>query len=135
MFSHISVGVSDFARAFAFYDPILSALGQTLRFKENNVPWAAWNAPDGTRPLFIIMHPFNGNPTTQGNGSMTAFLAPSRKAVDQIHALAVSLGGTDEGAPALRPQYHSDYYGAYFRDPDGNKLCVVCHHADPDPAC
>jgi predicted lactoylglutathione lyase len=50
--------------------------------------------------------------------------------VDRCHALALELGGRDEGAPALRPQYHASYYGAYFRDPDGNKLCVVCHAAE-----
>jgi predicted lactoylglutathione lyase len=58
---------------------------------------------------------------------MVAFLAKTRAAVDQAFALALENGGTSEGPPALRPQYHADYYGAYFRDPDGNKLCVVCH--------
>jgi catechol 2,3-dioxygenase-like lactoylglutathione lyase family enzyme len=47
--------------------------------------------------------------------------------VDRAHALALAHGGSCAGAPGLRPAYHADYYGAYFRDPDGNKLCVVCH--------
>jgi lactoylglutathione lyase len=58
---------------------------------------------------------------------MTAFLAPDRAAVDAVHALALAHGGSDAGPPALRPEYHANYYGAYLRDPDGNKLCVVCH--------
>lgn len=58
---------------------------------------------------------------------MTAFLADSRSKVDAVHRLAVSLGARSEGAPGLRPEYHANYYGAYFRDPDGNKLCVACH--------
>jgi lactoylglutathione lyase len=58
---------------------------------------------------------------------MTALLAPDRATVDRCHRLALANGGVDEGAPGLRPEYHVNYWGAYFRDPDGNKLCVVCH--------
>jgi predicted lactoylglutathione lyase len=58
---------------------------------------------------------------------MVAFLAESRAQVDRAFAVALENGGTSEGSPGLRPEYHEHYYGAYFRDPDGNKLCVVCH--------
>jgi predicted lactoylglutathione lyase len=58
---------------------------------------------------------------------MTAFLANDRGTVDLVHAAALAAGGQDDGAPGLRPQYHENYYGAYFRDLDGNKLCVACH--------
>jgi lactoylglutathione lyase len=58
---------------------------------------------------------------------MVAFLAASRAIVDSAHAVALAHGGRTEGPPGLRPQYHEHYYGAYFRDPDGNKLCVACH--------
>jgi catechol 2,3-dioxygenase-like lactoylglutathione lyase family enzyme len=61
---------------------------------------------------------------------MTALLAPSRAAVEAAHAAALANGGRCEGAPGLRPHYHPNYYGAYFRDPDGNKIGVCCH----DPA-
>ncbi len=61
---------------------------------------------------------------------MVALLAASRQIVDRAHAYALAQGGADEGAPGLRPQYHPNYYGAYFRDPDGNKICVVCHTAE-----
>jgi lactoylglutathione lyase len=60
---------------------------------------------------------------------MTAFMADTRAMVDAAHAAALAHGGTCEGPPGLRPAYHEHYYGAYFRDPDGNKLCVVCHEA------
>jgi lactoylglutathione lyase len=63
---------------------------------------------------------------------MTALLAPGRAQVDAAYARALELGGSDEGAPGLRPHYHAHYYGAYVRDPDGNKLCICCH--DPEPA-
>jgi catechol 2,3-dioxygenase-like lactoylglutathione lyase family enzyme len=58
---------------------------------------------------------------------MVAFLAESRALVERAFAVALANGGISEGTPGLRPEYHEHYYGAYFRDPDGNKLCVACH--------
>jgi hypothetical protein len=58
---------------------------------------------------------------------MTAFLATTRDVVDCCHTAALANGGSCAGLPGLRPQYHAHYYGAYFRDPDGNKICVCCH--------
>ena len=58
---------------------------------------------------------------------MLALDAACRAQVDAAWRVALAHGGMDEGTPGLRAQYHPDYYGAYFRDPDGNKLCVVCH--------
>ncbi|CAG9200461.1 Lactoylglutathione lyase [Paraburkholderia tropica] len=131
MLSHLYIGVNDFDRAFDFYAPIMQALGQTLKFCEREHPWAGWMTPGVARPLFIVGAPFDGAPAESGNGQMVALLAPTRAAVDAVHALALTHGGSDEGAPGLRPRYHPNYYGAYFRDPDGNKLCVCCH--DPAP--
>ncbi len=130
MFSHVTVGVSDFDRALGFYRPLMSALGLVEKFSEPDVPgqhWAGYVAPGTARPLFIIATPFDGAPARPGNGAMACVLAPDRATVDRVHALALTLGGTDEGAPGPRPQYHANYYGAYFRDPDGNKLAVACH--------
>ena len=61
---------------------------------------------------------------------MVAFLAASRGTVRAVYDIALANGGTSEGEPGLRPEYHADYYGAYFRDQDGNKLCVACHVAE-----
>lgn len=130
MFSHIMVGVSDFSRALAFYRPLLDALGIQFRFQEDDRPWAGWQSSPDPRPLFIIARPYNQLAPQPGNGQMVAFLARTRQQVDQAHALALAHGGTCEGLPGLRPQYHANYYGAYFRDPDGNKLCVACHQAE-----
>lgn len=129
MFSHVSVGISDFDRAMAFYQPLMARLGLHLRFREDDVPWAGWEPADGGRPLFLITAPHDGGAPAPGNGPMVAFTAPDRETVDWAYKYAIASGGYDEGAPGLRPQYHSAYYGAYFRDPDGNKLCVVCHSA------
>ena len=125
MFSHLMLGVEDVARATDFYDGLMTLLGHKMRFREKG--WAGWQPADRDRPLLIIGTPYGGGPASPGKGVMVAFGVPSREQVDQAHAYAMAHGGQDEGLPGLRPQYHPDYYGAYFRDPDGNKLCVVCH--------
>jgi lactoylglutathione lyase len=125
--SHIVIVISDFERAMRFYGPLMAALGLQVRLSDAAVPWTVWVSPAAARPLFIIRRPFDGAPAASGNGHMTAFLAADRATVERCHAVALRSGGADEGAPGLRPEYHPDYWGAYFRDPDGNKLCVVCH--------
>jgi lactoylglutathione lyase len=127
VFSHIFVGVSDFDRALAFYGPLMATLGFEPRFCERSRPWAGWQSSPETRPLFLIGKPYNQLPHESGNGQMVAFLAESRAVVDSAFTVALACGGTSEGRPGLRPEYHEHYYGAYFRDPDGNKLCVACH--------
>ncbi|WP_288193139.1 VOC family protein [uncultured Phyllobacterium sp.] len=134
MFSHVYVGTNDFARAVAFYTPIMEILGNRLRFSDPQKPWAGWQPRNGGRPLFLLGTPFDGEPAQSGNGQMIAFLAPDRASVDSIHALALASGGRCEGPPGLRPHYHAHYYGAYFRDPDGNKICVCNHDAPALPA-
>lgn len=130
MFSHIFFGVSDFERAFAFYAPLMEALGNQLRFCDRERPWAGWQSHPDPRPLFLIGTPHDGRPHIPGNGQMTAFAVPARQTVDEAYQLALAMGGMSEGAPGLRPEYHEHYYGAYFRDLEGNKLCVVCHTQD-----
>lgn len=117
MFSHIFVGLKDFSRAYSFYTPLMEALGNRLRFCDDSRPWPGWQSEPGPRPLFLIGVPFNGEPHGAGNGQMTAFLARSRADVDRAFVLAIALGGKEEGAPGVRPEYHEHYYGAYFRDP------------------
>lgn len=130
MFSHIFIGVSDFERALAFYTPLTAVLGIQPRFVERDRPWAGWQSTPGARPLLLIGAPYNREPHSPGNGQMVAFLANSRQLVNEAYGVALANGATSEGAPGLRPEYHEHYYGAYFRDPDGNKLCVACHSAE-----
>lgn len=127
MLSHVFIGVNDFDRAMGFYSPVLERLGLVLRFTESARPWAGWQTPGVARPLFLIGRPFDGQPATPGNGAMNALLAADRATVDAVYAQALVHGGTCVGPPGLRPEYHANYYGAYFRDPEGNKLCVCCH--------
>lgn len=127
MLSHVYVGVTDFDRALAFYGPLMEILGYPLKFADRKKAWAAWNPAVSNRPLFLIGLPYNGERAEAGNGQMIALLATSRQSVDRCYHAALAQGGQSEGAPGLRPRYHTDYYGAYFRDLDGNKLCVCCH--------
>lgn len=131
MFSHIFISVSDFDRALLFYQPLMRSLGLEQRWLEPDRPWAGWHSAGGSRPFFVICKPFDGKPHHPGNGQMIAFMAKDRGTVRMAHALALAHGGSDEGAPGLRPEYHPHYFGAYFRDLDDNKLCVACHEADP----
>ncbi|WP_028227922.1 VOC family protein [Paraburkholderia ferrariae] len=127
MISHVFVGVNDFDRAFNFYSAVMSELGHTLKFHEPDTSWAGWMAEGVPRPLFLVGKPYDGNLAERGNGHMVALLAPDRRSVDNAYARALANAGTCEGPPGLRPHYHPDYYGAYFRDPEGNKICVCCH--------
>ena len=130
MFSHIFVGVSDFDRAYGFYVPLMDCLGIGLRFCDPETPWAGWHSADRSRPLFLIGKPHNGLAHNPGNGQMVSFAATDRAQVRAAYQTALELGGVCEGPPGLRPHYHADYYGAYFRDTEGNKLCVACHLPD-----
>lgn len=127
MFSHVFVGVADFERALGFYRALMPVLGIAERFCDPARPWAGWQSHPGPRPLFLIGVPYDGRPHAVGNGQMVAFIASSRAVVDQAYKVALANGAVSEGPPGVRPEYHADYYGAYFRDPEGNKLCVVCH--------
>jgi catechol 2,3-dioxygenase-like lactoylglutathione lyase family enzyme len=91
---------------------------------------AGWQHQDGGRPFLFLTTPFDGQPASMGNGQMIALLADDRATVDRAHAAALANGGNCEGPPGLRPHYHPNYYGAYFRDPEGNKLCICCHGAE-----
>ncbi|CAN5179280.1 VOC family protein [soil metagenome] len=131
MLSHLFIGVSDFERALAFYMPLMAALGNPTRFCDRSRPWAGWQSAGASpRPLLLIGTPYDGQAHAPGNGQMTALLASSRAVVDAAHASALAHGGRCEGPPGLRPDYHPDYYGAYFRDTEGNKLCVACHEPE-----
>lgn len=123
MFSHAMVGCNDIASAKQFYEPVMRSIGIPVIIRDDD--FIAFGKPE--QPRFWVTRPIDEAPACVGNGTMVAFLAENRGIVDAAHAAAMANGGSDEGAPGLRPHYHENYYGAYFRDPEGNKLCVVCH--------
>jgi catechol 2,3-dioxygenase-like lactoylglutathione lyase family enzyme len=116
MFNHVSVGVRDLAGAGRFYDAALGALGYRRTFEESfGLAWGlAW-------PEFWATLPGEGE-ASAGNGVHVAFVAPSRAAVDAFHSAGLEAGGA--GAPGVR-DYTPDYYAAFLRDPDGNKIEAV----------
>ena len=129
MFDHVKFGVSDFAASKAFYLQALAPLGYTLLMEipkelTGHEPVAGFG--EAPKPDFWV------GGATSGNAPPVhvAFRAKSRAQVDAFYAAALGAGGTDNGAPGVRPHYHAHYYGAFVRDPDGHNVEAVCH----DPA-
>jgi catechol 2,3-dioxygenase-like lactoylglutathione lyase family enzyme len=121
MFDHVGVPVSDLERSRAFYSAALAALGvQELMEFEHAIAFGV------ERPQFWIVA---GTPVTSTPRVHVAFHAATRLEVDTFHRAALDAGGTDNGAPGLRPHYHEHYYGAFILDPDGYNVEAVCHRA------
>lgn len=119
MISYATIGTNDLDRARAFYDAALAPLGgrRTLTYERSQY----YGGPDRGAMLGVVL-PYDGQVASGGNGAMVALTAASAEAVDQVHAAALAAGANCEGPPGQRM---ANFYGAYFRDPDGNKLCVV----------
>jgi len=128
MFLYITLGTNDLIAARRFYDAVMPTIGQICREADDRE--IGYGPPDGSRIRLWVTHPHDGKPATVGNGAMPAFDAATRAVVDAFHAAALAHGGTDEGAPGLRP-YGPDFYSCYVRDPDGNKLSAVCQRPVP----
>lgn len=132
MFTYICLGSNDLERSAGFYDAALGALGLQrcdTSGEENWDGWLGWGTyeEDGAREIALwVCQPFDGRCASVGNGVMVALRASSWNQVDAFHAAALASGGGCEGPPGLRPQYNPDFYAAYVRDPDGNKLAAVC---------
>jgi len=117
MIGYTTVGRNEKEKAEAFYDNLLGAVGaKRMMEMERFIMWGT----GFDKPGFAISIPFDGQPATRGNGTMIALAVNSREKVDEIHKLALELGGTDEGAPG--PRGGGGFYAGYFRDLDGNKL-------------
>ncbi|WP_374358301.1 VOC family protein [Chitinimonas sp.] len=118
MIGYATLGSNDLARAAAFYDTLLADIGARRLWEfERGICWGT----SDSAPALAVMKPYDGQPATVGNGTMIGLVVDQRALVDKVHAHALALGGKDEGGPGLRGE---EFYGAYFRDLDGNKL--VC---------
>lgn len=116
MIGYTCVGTNDLEKAVAFYGELLGLLEAKPFFKsDRGVGWGV----SADKPMFSVMTPYDGQKATIGNGTMVALAASNSAQVHALHAKALALGGSDEGAPGPRG---SSFYGAYFRDLDGNKL-------------
>ncbi len=118
MIDHLSLNVSDMAASRAFYEAALEPLGFGVVMEwEGRVAFGP-----AARPIFFI-----GRREPVQSGLHIAFQAADRSGVDAFHAAALQAGGSDNGFPGMRPQYHPHYYGAFVLDPDGNNAEAVCH--------
>ncbi len=127
MFTHVMVGANDLEKMVVFYDHVLSHTDFERSTPLDDVGPAGiiWQKRGQRWPQFAIRHPINGTPATAGNGVQVSFACRSPEAVDAAWRSAMFKGGSDEGAPGNRPIYSDDFYAAYARDPEGNKICFL----------
>ncbi|MET1028424.1 MAG: VOC family protein [Dongiaceae bacterium] len=135
MIDHVSIGVSDLAKARDFYDRVLGCLGY-VRSRDIDIPGQGvvghgYGKKDTGTAFWIGLAEKLSPEANRRGGTHLAFAALQRADVDAFHAEAMTAGGADNGKPGLRPHYHADYYGAFVFDPDGNKLEACCHHPEP----
>jgi catechol 2,3-dioxygenase-like lactoylglutathione lyase family enzyme len=134
MIDHFSLPVSDLKKSKPFYEAVLGVLGYVSLHAQVFEGYSAFgfgDDPDGEAPFWI------GGPNEAGaektvtpDGQHIAFTARSRAMVDAFHLAGLASGGTDNGPPGLRPQYHQDYYAAFLLDPDGHRIEAVCHRPE-----
>lgn len=118
MIGYVTLGSKDVKNAAAFYDGVLGILGAKRRMDSDG--FVAWGVSNG-EPMLSVITPYDGSVATVGNGTMVALVVNTRDEVAAVYAKARELGADDEGAPGLRGD---TFYGAYFRDLDGNKVAV-----------
>ncbi|MGD1897287.1 MAG: VOC family protein [Phormidesmis sp.] len=128
MFDHLSIGVTDLDKSLAFYDAALKPLGISQMFAMSDRGIAAYV---GAGQVSFWLYSKDANQSNLGELPTPprfhlAFRAVDRAAVDAFYTSAIEKGGTDEGAPGIRTQYHPNYYAAYVRDPNGYKIEAVC---------
>jgi catechol 2,3-dioxygenase-like lactoylglutathione lyase family enzyme len=120
MIGYVTIGTNDMARAAKFYDALLAEVGGKRSMESDRfISWSAGPASPGVG----IAKPFDGKPASVGNGMMVALMCDSPAKVKAVYDKAIKLGGKDEGAPGQR---WGNFYAAYFRDLDGNKLNAFC---------
>lgn len=121
MISYITIGSNDLPASAAFFDTLFGAMNGSRAYSLDHMIGYSFGPET---PMIIVTCPFDGNAASHGNGAMIALAAKDPAHVDAIHALALKHGASEEGAPGQRGR---NFYGGYFRDPDGNKfnICVT----------
>ena len=120
MIGYVTLGTNKLTEASSFYDQLFTVTGAGRVYEGDN--FVAWSTGPGA-PAVSVIEPYDGKAATVGNGVMVALAVDSPEKVQAVHARALELGGTDEGAPGERA---GGFYAAYFRDLDGNKLNAFC---------
>ena len=121
---HVSLGTNDLKRSKRFYDAVLPIVGiMPMAEDEGGLGYGS-----GTFH-FSVQIPIDGKPASVGNGTHVAFAVEDRSMIDRFYATSLEHGGSDDGAPGVRPAYDDNYYCAFVRDPDGHKIEVVTYSA------
>ncbi|MGQ0588103.1 MAG: VOC family protein [Sphingosinicella sp.] len=126
MIGYVTLGSNDMAKAREYYDALLGTIGakRLMEFPDEFGGFTMWGTSWG-QPAIAVTTPYNKEAARAGNGNMVAIVMDSRNKVDAFYAKALELGGSDEGPPGVRGEEGSRaFYGAYFRDPEGNKICA-----------
>jgi catechol 2,3-dioxygenase-like lactoylglutathione lyase family enzyme len=124
MLGYITIGYNDADAALKFYDAVLGEIGLKRAFFDGG--WAGYGREGEKDQSIFLCPPFDGKEARPANGTMIAFRAASKAEVDGVHAAGLAHGGRDEGGPGPRPADSTSFYGAYLRDPAGNKFAVFC---------
>jgi catechol 2,3-dioxygenase-like lactoylglutathione lyase family enzyme len=124
MLGYVTIGALDSEASGKFYDAVFGAMGAERKFADGG--WIGYGAKGGDDYSVFVCPPFDKQPARPANGTMIAFKANSKAEVDDAYKAALALGGRDEGKPGPRPEDSTTFYGAYMRDPTGNKICVFC---------
>ena len=122
MIGYVTIGAKDSEASGKFYDAVFGAIGEERKFIDGG--WIGYGPKGSDENSVFVCPPFNKEPATSGNGMMVAFKVKNADQVKAAHAVGLKNGGKDEGAPGYRPPEKQSWYGAYLRDPTGNKICV-----------
>jgi catechol 2,3-dioxygenase-like lactoylglutathione lyase family enzyme len=122
MIGYVTIGALDSEQSGKFYDAVLGAIGYARAFADGS--WIGYGPKGSDEHNVFVCPPHDGKPATFGNGTMIAFAAKTQEQVKAAHAAGLAHGGSDEGAPGYRPPDKQTWYGAYLRDPTGNKIAV-----------
>jgi len=119
---YVTIGALDSEKSGKFYDAVLGAVGYARAFADGG--WIGYGPKGSDKQDVFVCPPFDQKPARAGNGIMIAFKAGSKAEVEAAHKAGLANGGVDEGKPGFRPPEKETFYGAYMRDPTGNKLAV-----------
>lgn len=122
MIGYVTIGTNDGEKSGKFYDAVFGAFGVERKFSDGG--WTGYGPKGSDKHDVYVCPPFDGKAATFGNGIMLAFKANTKAEVDAAHKAGLANGGKDEGAPGFRPPEKETWYGAYLRDPTGNKIAV-----------
>jgi catechol 2,3-dioxygenase-like lactoylglutathione lyase family enzyme len=124
MIGYITIGALDGEASGKFYDAVFGAIGADRKFADGG--WIGYGPKGSDSHNVYVCPPHDKKPATFGNGSMIAFKGEDEAQVKAAYEAGLEAGGSDEGAPGPRPADSKTFYGAYLRDPTGNKICVYC---------